>query len=749
MEAVAKPRRPVISRASLRIAVLLALVSLLAAGLAQQQQQGDTYAPVIDSEAYLLQGLRVAAGQDIVEGVYFQAPLYPLLLGSALRLGGVPGSLLAERIEDLTPDVLEQATAVGRGLNVLAGLALVWLVWRLGRLLFDGPTGLCAALLAAFYGPFLFYQAHLLKVSLSLLFLPWAVLAVVRAWQLGRPRAFLWVGLALGLGALVRGNMQLLVLLGLVALTVHGWRCGRLRESLLRGAWLLGGAALALAPVAVRNSLVAGSPVFSTAAGGTAFYLCNHAGNSTGLVQATADNRQIPRHEFGDWQQGAEDALGRSLSPAEISSYWFQRALDDIVADPRRWLLAELRKLGLLFSRYEAPDNTLVVLGEEQSWLLAGTPSRWAVVLPLAWGGAWLAWRRRRDQRRDQRRDPPQEQQRRASESAQDISSSAAAQAFDDPARRAGRVALVLALGGYAASLLLFNVSARFRMPLAPLTLVFAGYLLANAVGLLSGGKASRDDSRDDSRKGLGGAALVVVCGFGASLLSEGFLGPLDEAELATHLAVRYKNRAQVAAGRDDLDAARADLQRALTVAAEAGKVSPELFVLGAGWDRAEALAQSAAGHPELAQPLRARAIRAVQQALALGPDHGPAQRLAGLLLYDEGAHGDAVVSFGRALAAVPRDREARQYQVLSLLALGRHAEARDGAALLIEHDGSRDDGHGLLALALLGLGKRDAARQALEEYDRLASMREAAGLSRRLPEVPALADLRSEPDPL
>lgn len=686
-----------------RALVSLLFVALAAAGLAQSQMRGDSFAPVIDSEAYLLQGLRLAAGDDIVEGVYFQAPLYPILLGTALRLAGVPGTLVAERIEDLSTDVLSSALWVGRTLNVLCGLVLVILVWRIGCRLFSPGTGLAAGLLAAFYGPFLFYQGHLLKVSLSLLFLPWAVLAVARAFESGRDRALVWAGLALGLGGLVRGNMHLLAGLAVLALLLHGASKLEWRRGLIRAAWLVGGVALAVAPVVLRNSLVAGRPVLGTAAGGTAFYLCNHAGNSTGLVQHTVANRQIPRHELGDWRQGAEAAMGRSLSPAEISSYWSGRALDDIVADPARWSLLELRKLGLLFSRYEAPDNTLVALGEEESWLLKSTPARYAVLVPMAFGGMLLAWRRRRD--------------------------------ADKSAKGVARTTLVLALIGYAASLLLFNLSARFRMPVVPLAMVFSGYLLASLPSLIK------------QRTGLWLLVLSMLVGLGAGLVSEGPLGPLDAAELASHKAVRYKNRGQVAAGRGDLDAARADLQRAIKVAGVTGRASPDLFVLGAGWDRAEAMALAARQENDAAGQLRGRAVVAIEQALRLNGSHGPAQRMAGLLLYDEGAHSDAVLSFEGALAVSPRDREARQYLTLSLLALDRHEEARDSALLLVDQAPGQDDGHGLLALALLGLDDRPAARQALEEYDRLASMRETAGLVRRLPELPELTVLRAEAD--
>jgi hypothetical protein len=82
----------------------------------------------------------------------------------------------------------------------------------------------------------------------------------------------------------------------------------------------------ALAPVVIRNSLVAGEPTLSTAAGGTAFYLCNHPDNDTGLIQHRSLNRQVPRHELEDWTAEAEARAGRPLTAGEVNRFWLEEA---------------------------------------------------------------------------------------------------------------------------------------------------------------------------------------------------------------------------------------------------------------------------------------------------------------------------------------------------------------------------------------------------------------------------------------
>jgi tetratricopeptide (TPR) repeat protein len=654
---------------------------------AQMSADPDTFAPIIDSEAYLLQALRVTAGEPMVAGVTFQAPLYPYLLGWTLRSCGVPGVTGVDSAAELPPEILQRSLAIGRALNLALGLLAVLLIWRLALVLFGAGAALWAGLLAATYGPFLFYEGLLLKGALSLLFLPCAVLAAAAA--LRRDAAPRWslCGLALGLGGLVRGNMYLLAWGGALALLVWGGRQRRLAHGAACAGALLLGALLAVAPLIVRNSLAAGRLVLTTAAGGTAFYLCNHPDNDTGLIQVRSWNRQVPRFEEEDWTAEAEQRSGRALTPGEVNQFWLAAALAGIRERPATWLLAEARKLGLLVSRYEAPDNTMPSFAEDTVPVLRWTPSRYATVLPLACGGLVLAWTRRRRE------------------------------------RVPGRGALALALAGYAASLLLFVVTSRFRLPLAPLVLVYAGVLLAGLRELAAATTPARE-------RLVAGAA--VAAGLGLSLASEGPLGPLSPQERASHVAVCLKNRADVALERGDAAAARADLDQALAVSAGVGWDSPALHVDAA--HLAHLVGDGAA------------AERHLQRALQLDAGHAAAWREVGLWAYERGDDAAAVEALERSLASQPRDRTALQYLVLALLTLGQPDRAEPHALLLAEQQPEADDGWGLLALVRLRAGRTEPAREALARYDALAAQRRAAGKPPRFPDQPELQTLRTSP---
>lgn len=706
------------SRRRLLVGVFaILLVALIARGWAHPQMAAaaDTFAPIIDSEAYLLQALRVADGRDISDGVYFQAPLYPWLLGLTLRLTGAAGYSSAERVEHVPRQIVQSALDRGRALNLLLGLAAVLLIARTAQVFFGNGAALAAGLLAAAYAPFLHYEGLLLKASLSLLFLPWALLAGARALRLQRPRAMIWVGLALGLGGLVRGNLHVVAWLGVVALIACGFPTRRVGAAPSQadegsrrgdGRWraagaLLLGVALGVAPVVVRNSIIAGRPVFSTAAGGTAFYLCNRGENDTGIIQHTDMNRQVPAHEADEWHALAEERSGHALSAAEVSSYWFGEALEEIRGAPGHWLFTELRKLGLLFSRYEAPDNTMPSFTEQEVDALRLSPVRYGTVLPLALGGMLLAWRWRRRE-----------------------------------SNRPGRALLAIALAGYAASLLLFIVTSRFRLPLAPLLIIYAGYLLSRLGVLARSGPPS-------VRWQTGG---FVLAGMVLGLASEsGPLGPLDERELASHRIVCLKNRAQVALERGAWEQAHADLDRAVSEAANVKLASATLHVqlaLLAHRRQAEALAE----HPPdvaRAQTFLQTAQDELQRALAIDPEDGGAWRELGLLHYENGRDELAVEALRRSLVELPRDRSVHQYLVLSLLNLGRAVEAEASARLLTQQESQHDDGWGLLAMVLAAAGRPDEARAALERYDALATMREAQGPPRRLAEQPIFETLR------
>src|SRR4051812_35723834 len=183
---MSSPRRRILF-AILALALVLRLAHLWAV-----RDQPFFSSLAMDSQEYDRWAQGIAAGDWLGSRVFFQAPLYPYLLAAAYT-------------------VLGHRLALVYLLQILLAVAGCWALYRAGREMADERTGLGAALLAAVYGPFLFYDAQLLKESLAVTatsFLLWA-LAAARS----RPGLKTWIGAGalLGVLALLRENALLLV----------------------------------------------------------------------------------------------------------------------------------------------------------------------------------------------------------------------------------------------------------------------------------------------------------------------------------------------------------------------------------------------------------------------------------------------------------------------------------------------------------------------------------------------------------
>ena len=145
--------------------------------------------------------------------------------------------------------------------------------------------------------------------------------------------------------------------------------------------------------------------------------------------------RGAPEYERQDAVELAEQALGRTLTPAEVSEYWTDRALAFMTGQPVAWITLQLRKAALLFNLSEMLDTESQETYAEWSLPLRvlGWIGHFGVLVPLAVFGVWVTWSGRR------------------------------------------RLAVFYALGiVYAASVLMFYVFARYRFPLVPILVLFA-----------------------------------------------------------------------------------------------------------------------------------------------------------------------------------------------------------------------------------------------------------------------------------
>ena len=329
----------------------------------------------MDSQEYDRWAREIAGGAWLGSQVFFQAPLYPYLLAFVYAVAG--RSLDAVYL-----------------LQIAAAVAGIWALYRAGREMADERVGLVAAGLAAVYGPFLFYDVHLLKESLAVTvacFLLWALAA---ARTRGGTRRWLAAGALLGVLALLRENALLLVPFLLPLAWSRERSPGERTTGLLRGGGaLVAGLALALAPVALRNGLVGGDFLPTTFQGGVNFWIGNNP-DADGTYQPIVPGKQIPALERQEPMRVAEQELGRSLTPAEVSSHWLGKALRWAAGHPGAFLRLQLRKLGLFWSWYEWPDAVDYYWAQGLSPVYRFPLVEFGLVSILAVIGLWMARKR-------------------------------------------------------------------------------------------------------------------------------------------------------------------------------------------------------------------------------------------------------------------------------------------------------------------------------------------------------------------
>jgi 4-amino-4-deoxy-L-arabinose transferase-like glycosyltransferase len=249
-----------------------------------------------------------------------------------------------------------------------------WLVFRIGRRLFDERVGLAAAALSALYAYFIYFGAALMTQAFYIV----ALLASIdRALEVvARPRAGAWaaLGVSLGIGVLLRQTLLLYVpfLLAWLAWTTRGrmrWRDAALAVGLL---------ATCVLPWTARNYAVFHDFLLLNANGGYFLYASNHPDQGTHFdPNFTAP---IPADLAGT----GEPAIDRALTRA---------ALGFIAAEPARFLRLAWSRAGSYFwmtpSTESSPISNLARLcsftlaAPLMLYGLACSRRRWQACVPL------------------------------------------------------------------------------------------------------------------------------------------------------------------------------------------------------------------------------------------------------------------------------------------------------------------------------------------------------------------------------
>jgi tetratricopeptide (TPR) repeat protein len=288
----------------------------------------------LDTTAYADLARRVAAGDfGLGPGLYYVSPLYIYVAAAVLA-------------------VFHSFTAL-RVLQIILGTASIGFIFLTSRAWFGERAAWSAAILASFTGLFTFYEVLILQSSIDAFLTSAALYALTRGLTGNsialtfRWKALFLAGVVWGIQTLNRPNM-LVAALGVSFVMVVVTR--RVRPAAI----LVAGLALGIAPVAIRNIVVAHEWSLVSSHGGLNFYIGNSAGAS-GFYQNVPGIAPTIAGQEEDTRRVAGRALGHPVTDAQASSYFFRLGRTWIGEHPgdALWLFA--RKLGYAFHSAHVP----------------------------------------------------------------------------------------------------------------------------------------------------------------------------------------------------------------------------------------------------------------------------------------------------------------------------------------------------------------------------------------------------------
>jgi len=673
---------------------LFALAFAVRAAYLFQTQASPLFdSPIMDAAYHDQWARELAAGKWLGDEAFFRAPLYPYFLGSLYRLFG--------------PDYL-----VARVIQFALGSLSCMLVYYLGRRCIGPTAGVLAGVIAALYGPLIYFDGELLLPVLETFLATLLLLSLVWALEPTAPRLGRWLaaGACLGLFAITRPNI-----LAFVPVVVGAalWRLG-LRPGARAGLAFLAATGLCVLPVTLHNALVGRDFVLIASQGGVNFFIGNNP-QSDGVTAVVPGTRATWWGGYHDTIALAEQAEGRPLRPSEVSAYWYRQGLGFIGTQPGAWLRLMLRKLLILWNGFEQPNNTLIYAAGWSSSVLRTLVGPlgpiWApfgLLAPLSLVGGGLALIRR---------------------------------------RRALYPGLAF-VGLYSLTVIAFFVCDRYRIPLIPALALLAAYAAVEMVQL-----ARRRDVRTLGCviAGLLACGLMVNYDFysisridagkGHADLAGAWQqkGRLREAEAEWRLALqlrpdrvehhlalaaclRVQGRTSEALGvYDDLPRPLADsLDAQLSLGDTLLAMGNDAGALGA-YRRAAALSpQSAEAHVGMGECLTrlgrpAEAQGAFRRAQVAGGGGAAPELALAQQAFSEGNMAAAMGACRRALAAEPTSTAARVLLASAQVNTQEFASALANVEQVLRIEPSNAGALTILAVCLNTQGRADAARAAAQ----------------------------------
>jgi hypothetical protein len=429
----------------------------------------------------------------------------------------------------------------------------------------------------AFFVPAQTYAVILMPTSLAVFVFWFVVWKVVQVDYTPTKITAAMLGLLIGVTATIIATVLFLIPLLVAAIFFKpaSETGGRIRLRLILLTLLSAGVIAGTAPCWVHNYFVAHDSVVLSAHSGINFWIGNNP-TATGYPRFPPGLHAGQQAMLQDSITTAESAAGHSLKGGEISQFWSAQAREYIRCHPSAWLRLLLVKLSNFWNAFQYDDLSVITLLREQWVTFPGI--YFGIVAVLGLPAVILAWR-------------------------------------TVPRSRWILGAITL----HMLALLPVFTTERYRLPIVPGLLIFAGYGIAEFWGNVSIGRF---------RPALAYAALLCISAWFVSW-------PQTDPSL---WALDAYNSGVRAFDSGDLTFARQKLDLAYAYSAENAEIN------------------FAKGNLQLATGDSAGAKTFYRLALQLDPHHGGAFNNLGVLALKESRWKLAAEFFELALAQSPKD---------------------------------------------------------------------------------------------
>jgi len=383
-----------------------------------------------DSKIYADWAASIASSNEwIGKGAYFMAPAYPYFLAVFYKIFDDP--ILPVRI-----------------IQVFISTLNIYLIYLAANKIFDSRKAIIAALLTAFYGPFIFYSGAILSETLQVFVITLGLLFLANAIKSNNWQNWLYAGLAFGVSAIFRATILLpiaiIIIYCLITLTSKKVKTEYTKSVLTV---FIAGVLFPIALIFGRNLFVTGEPILLTSNGGINFYIGNNERSPGVFVTPT----EFDFYSDLAGKQFASQQSGKQLSSSEASSYWYGKAFAYLKDNPGKALTLYSKKAFLFIFGNENPQSTVMnpeYFKQNYSNLLKLPLIQFALISILSIIGFWSFYRN-------------------------------------------GNFVYLLFTLGYFISTIIFFVNGRFRLGLTPLLIIFASAAVLHLFELFSKAKTA------------------------------------------------------------------------------------------------------------------------------------------------------------------------------------------------------------------------------------------------------------------